>query len=159
MGAILDIKAETIIHQLKDQIERLKTKHKTELDDKNKEIKALKDQLKVKKRTEDVIEAEYTFQYFPAIILSITKVLDPTDFLSKFYIKYVKLLNYCLVCGLGVVINQFVIHFFIKYLPLFWSNNFAIATAFLWNYTLSVGPLGFLFGLAPKKKKVKMDDT
>ena len=158
MGAILDIKAETIINQLKDQIERLKTKHKAELDDKNKEIKALKDQLKIKKRTEDVVEAEYTFQYFPAIILSISKVLDPSNVLSKIYIKWHSLFNYMIVCGTGVAINQIAIHYFVRFMSLFWANNLAIMIAFASNWTFSVGPLGYLFGLSPKKKKVKMDD-
>jgi hypothetical protein len=71
--------------------------------------------------------------------------------LEKLYISHVKAFNYAFVAGCGVIINTFLLYFFATMFPLFMANWISILIAWSWNYTLSVGPLGYLFGLGEKK--------
>ena len=88
------------------------------------------------------------YDYFPLLVVKTADLVDPTGTLSNIYIKMESMFNYAFVCGIGVFINQFVIHKLIGDMGLFWANNVAIVTAFIWNYTFSVGPFGFVFGFS-----------
>ena len=140
---------------LEEEMHLIKEKYKSELKEKNDKIKELNNLLKVKGRVERVTHAEYTTKYFPNFMLKMIKIFDPSGRISKWYLDFMSIINYAIVCGIGVIINQLAIHTLIKFMSLFWANSFAILIAFIWNWNFSVGPLGFLFGLSPRKKKVK----
>lgn len=141
--------------QLRDVIEELKNRHKKEIEEKNQEISELKSTLKLKQRVEVVTHTEFTTNYFPKFVLTILGLFDKNKKLSHLYVQGMSLFNYIFVCGIGVLINMFVIHRLVHLLPLWLANTGAILIAFLWNWNFSVGPLGYLFGLSPRKKKVK----
>lgn len=148
------------VDQLREELERFRIKYKSDLSEKDAEIRELKASIKVKKRVEHVVHAEYTYEYFPKFAITILNRIDPKKKLSHAYIKSCSLINYIIVCGTGVIINNLVQKFLYSYTgeALNWMviNNLAIIIAFLWNYTMSVGPLGFFWGLSPKIKKEKM---
>jgi hypothetical protein len=73
--------------------------------------------------------------------------------LEKLYLSHVKMFNYGFVGGCGVIINTLLLYFFSSMFPLFIANWVAIGIAWSWNYMLSVGPLGFIFGLNDKGEK------
>jgi len=139
--------------QLKEELERVLNKHKTELAEKDAEIRELKAAINVKKRVEEVVHAEYTQEYFPKFIIGVLNLIDPKKKLSFWYIKTMSLLNYMLVCGIGVFINTYILYALVNYLPLWLANLCAILVAFTWNWNLTVGPLGYIMGLSPRKKR------
>jgi len=143
--------------QLREELERIIAKHKTELSEKNAEIRELKAALKTKTKIEEVIHAEYTQEYFPKFVIGLLNLIDPKKKLSHLYIKTMSLVNYMLVCGIGVFINTYILYALVNLFPLWLANLCAIFTAFLWNWTLTVGPLGYLMGLSPKVKKEKVE--
>jgi len=141
-------------NQLKEEIERLIVKHRSDLSEKDDVIRELRAAIRTKRRVEEVVHAEYTQEYFPRFIITALNLLDPKKKLSFWYIKMMSLLNYMLVCSIGVIINMYVLYAFIGFLPLWLANLCAIFTAFTWNWTFTVGPLGYFMGLSPRKKKV-----
>lgn len=88
-------------------------------------------------------------QYFPALAVMIIGQLtkDKRDWAVDMYLKYMSLINYAVVAGIGVIINMIVIYSLIAIFPLFMANGIAILTAFLWNWSLSVGSFGHFMGL------------
>ena len=70
----------------------------------------------------------------------------PNIFLKTYQLKPT-FWNYLLICGLGVIINQVVIHLFIQSLPLWIANFLAIFLAFIWNYMNALGPLAKYWGM------------
>ena len=90
---------------------------------------------------------------FPRVVLGLLNALDPTKSTGELYVKWMSLINYAIVCGIGVLINQFIIHRMVNLMSLWLSNMIAISIAFLWNYFLTVGPFGYLFGLSRKREK------
>jgi putative flippase GtrA len=75
---------------------------------------------------------------------------DPSKVGSKLYLKYLNLFNYAIVCGIGVLINMTIITTVFNMTgELMVSNALAILTAFLWNWSFSVGPFGHVFDLKP----------
>jgi hypothetical protein len=88
-------------------------------------------------------------------MLQLIHILDPTnDKLKNLYTQNHKFVNYAFVCGgIGVAVNQAVLHGLVTFLPLYLANFGAIAAAMVTNYTLTVGPLGYIFGLSEKKEK------
>ncbi len=85
--------------------------------------------------------------WFTKIVTSSLK----NNMLKNMYLKRVKFFNYAFVGGCGVIINTLLLYALISFLPLYLANWIAILVAWLSNYTFSVGPLGFLFGLGEKK--------
>jgi hypothetical protein len=85
--------------------------------------------------------------WFTKIVVSSLK----NDSLKDMYLKHMKLCNYAVVAGFGVIINTVLLYLLIEIFPLFIANWIAIAIAWASNYTFSVGPLGYLFGLGEKK--------
>ena len=67
--------------------------------------------------------------------------------LKKLYLKNTKFWKYALICGLGIIVNQVFIHLFIRFLPLWIANLFAIIIAWLWNYTNTLGFLSKYWGM------------
>lgn len=142
-----------IVDQLREELESIISKHKLEIGDKNREISELKATIKTKRRVEDVTHAEYTQEYFPKFMISLLNLIDPRKKLSFWYIKTMSLLNYMLICSVGVVINMYVLLTVVKFAPLWLANLSAIFLAFLWNWNFTVGPLGYIMGLSPRRKK------
>ena len=83
-------------------------------------------------------------------IVSALRLLFGEERLINLYLQWVSLVNYAIVCGIGVGINMVVIHALIKIFPLWLANLCAIFTAFLWNWSMSVGPYGWLWGLSSR---------
>ena len=98
----------------------------------------------------------FQFQYVPWMVVNF---LDSNKFLKMFaplYIKYYKIFNYLLVCGgIGVLVNQIVLHTYIATFPLWIADCLAIGAAATSNYIFTVGPLGYLFGLSARRRGVK----
>jgi len=91
------------------------------------------------------------------VISKIIHLLTGDERLVKIYVKGVNLFNYAIVCGIGVGINMAVIHALINIFPLWLANLCAILTAFLWNWSMSVGPYGWLWGLSSRSSTTLKD--
>jgi len=85
-----------------------------------------------------------TFTTLLTDLLSNTKL--PNMFL-KAYLKNPRFWNYAFICGLGVIINQLILHLFVLYLPLWTANFIAIFTAWMWNYQNALGYLAKYWGM------------
>lgn len=153
-GQMIDDKSEFKVEQLEQVIEGLKQNHALEireLEDNNKELKS---RLKLKSRISDVTHAEHTMKFFPAAVLKILKLIDPSNRFSEIYLKAYSFINYSLVCGIGVMINMYVLLTLTNFTSMLWLANIgAIIVAWFWNWSFTVGPLGYLFGLSLKRTK------
>ena len=147
-------KEEFEAEQLRVEIAQLKKEHERERTEWEMERKELQDTVKIKARVE-VIHAEYTQEYFPKAVLLVLSTFDKENKFAHIYTKWMSLINYMLVCGVGVFINMYVLLSFSNFMVLWLANTVAIFTAFLFNWTFSVGPLGYLFGLSPKVRVEK----
>ncbi len=94
--------------------------------------------------------------FVPRVIIGLLNALDPTKSTGEIYIKWMSLINYAIVAGIGVIINQFVLHRLISFMSLWLANMVAILIAFMWNWTMSVGPYGYVFGLSSKREKAEI---
>lgn len=143
------------IEKLEQIIEEIKHNHRLEIKELEDNNRELKNRLKLKNRIQDVVHAEYTKDYFPAVILKILNLVDPSKRYSELYLKGMSFINYALVCGVGVIINMWVLLTISKFAPLWISNLCAILIAWANNWLFTVGPYGFIFGLSPKRTKEK----
>lgn len=143
------------IQELEQLIEDIKHTHSLEIRELEDNIAELKSSLKVKTRVQEVIHAEHTLDYFPAAVLKILAIVDPSKRFSEIYLRTLSFINYGIVCGVGVVINMYVLLTAVEFIPLWLANCFAILVAWVWNWNFTVGPLGYLFGLSPRRRKVK----
>jgi len=75
--------------------------------------------------------------------------------LSKVYLKGSNPFNYAVVGFIGVLINYLVNGLLIGSLTWWGSNALAILTAWLWNWSQSVGPFGWIWGFKKRLKKKK----
>lgn len=73
--------------------------------------------------------------------------------LSTFYLKMSNPFNYAVVGFIGVLINYLVNGLLIGSLTWWISNALAILAAWLWNWSQSVGPFGWIWGFKQRKKK------
>lgn len=130
------------IESLKREIQKLETKNGK-----------LQDALKAKIVVTKKIKKREELKYFPAIMLDIIKRLtkDNYSWAADLYIRYLSLFNYAIVAGIGVIINMFVLYSFVSIFPLWMANGLAILTAFLWNWTFSVGFCGWVFGFSERE--------
>jgi len=143
------------IQELKQVIEDIKYTHSLEIKELEDNISELKGSLKVKIRVQEVTHAEHTLDYFPAAVLKLLTIVDPSKRFSGIYIKGLSFINYGVVCGIGVIINMYILLTLAELLPLYLANMLAILTAWIWNWCFTVGPFGYLFGLSPRRRKVK----
>lgn len=135
------------IQQLRDEIERLIGEHKKDLREKNEQIREYKNLLNVKIRTERVTHAEYTTNYFPKFMLHLLKTFDHSGSFRNIYLNLMTLINFTIVVGIGYLVFLYTS----RLLP----RPVGIIVGFILTWNLSVGPLGYLFGLAPKRKREK----
>lgn len=73
--------------------------------------------------------------------------------LSRIYIKFSNPLNYAMVGFIGVLINYLVNGLLIGSLTWWVSNALAIMGAWVWNWSQSVGPFGWIWGFKGRQKK------
>jgi len=72
--------------------------------------------------------------------------------LGEFYKKFWNPINYAIIGGIGVGINYLVFVLLISSFPWYITNALAILTAWTWNWSMSVGPLGYLWGFGKPAK-------
>jgi hypothetical protein len=88
-----------------------------------------------------------------AILYIINKFSDDLGPIEKFYRKLWSFGNYAIVCGIGgTLVNYLILSTLVGILPLIIADVLAILVAAFWNYSLTVGALGYLTGLAPKRR-------
>jgi hypothetical protein len=75
--------------------------------------------------------------------------------LANFYARISNPVNYAIVGGIGVGVNFMVFLLLIGRLPWWATNIIAILTAWLWNWSQSVGPCGWVWGFKPRAKPGK----
>lgn len=123
----------------------------TEVELLRKQVEILEKQIELSK----IDPAEYTLSDdnpLSNFIYSILNKVDQTTPLEKIYSKFWNVFNYMLICGVGgTFVNYMVLSFFVNVFPLLIADLFAIITAALWNYTFTVGPMGYMAGLSIKK--------
>lgn len=141
--------------QLRECIKELEHTHALELKERDDNYNELQSRLKLKNRIHTVVHEEYTQDYFPAAVLKLLAVVDPSKRFSEIYIRGMSFINYAVVCGIGVLINMYVLLTLADVLSLWVANILAILIAWANNWLFTVGPYGFLFGLSPKRTKVK----
>jgi len=91
----------------------------------------------------------------PRIIVRVIRILFADERVVQLYLKWISLVNYAIVCGIGVGINMYVLLGLANLLPLWMANLCAIGTAFLWNWSMSVGPMGWIWGLSERPSRRK----
>lgn len=99
------------------------------------------------------------FQYAPKYIHKFLKSFEVKglDF-GKMYEQFYNPINYAIVGGIGVLINYLMFALLIGVFPWWITNILAILTAWTWNWSMSVGPFGYLWGFQKqtvKRKKKK----
>jgi len=133
------------IQQLEEEIERITEDKDHIIKERDSEIKALKGLLKTKQRIEQVTHAEYTLEYFPKFILGMLKGVDESGNIRSIYLNAMSFINLAIVSTIG-----FLIYIYASWLIM---KPIAIIIGFVIFWNLSTGPLGFLFGLAPRRKR------
>ena len=91
----------------------------------------------------------------PKLVVKVIQILFADERIIQFYLRWISLVNYAMVCGIGVGINMYVLLGLAKILPLWLANLCAIGTAFLWNWSMSVGPMGWIWGLSERPSRRK----
>jgi hypothetical protein len=132
------------------------------------EIEMLRQQVENLKRQNEILSKKKAIDVSPdsfqtidnpmsrAILFGLEKLLgdDNSNAIVKMYTKMWSFGNYAIICGVGgTAVNYLVLSGLVSILPLIIADVIAILTAAIWNYTLTVGYLGYLSGLAPKKNK------
>jgi len=106
-------------------------------------------------------EPDKQYAAFTRIVLEVIRVFTGKDEkIPNLYLKWLTLFNYAVVCGVGVLINMFIIQGIVALLPLWQADLVAILAAFLWNWMNSVGPLGQYWDLSfnlSQKNKVRLN--
>jgi len=133
------------IQQLEEELEREKEDKNRIIKEKDSEIKELKGLLKTKQRIEQVTHAEYTTEYFPKFILGMLKGVDESGNIRSIYLNAMSFINLAIVSTIGFLIYMYASRLIMK--PI------AVIIGFIIFWNLSTGPLGFIFGLAPRRKK------
>lgn len=133
------------IQQLEEEMERKDEIHKKEVADLKSKIKALEGLLKTKQRIEQVTHAEYTLEYFPKFVLGMIKGVDESGNIRSIYLNAMSFINLAIVSTIGFLIYIYASRLIMK--PI------AIIIGFIIFWNLSTGPLGFIFGLAPRRKR------
>lgn len=140
--------------QLREEIERLKEHHKLELQDKDDQISELKATLKTKRRIEMSVHYEETSEFFTKGMMNLLNALSPNKTLSLLYRKISSFINFTIVCLMGLLAYRLATPRLSSFSPLIgsWIGGL-LAIILVWDFT--VGPLGYIMGLSPKRKVVK----
>lgn len=84
------------------------------------------------------------FTYYFTRLLSNPKI--PIG-LKNYYLSNPRFFNYILICGIGVLINQVILHFLAQIMFLWIANFMSITIAFLWNYVNALGSFAKYWGM------------
>jgi len=89
------------------------------------------------------------FQYMSKLLYGLFKEAKQ----PKIYERLWNPMNYAIIGGIGVVIN-YLVWLLLQPMFVWWvTNALAILIAWTWNWSNSVGPLGFLWGFKEKGEK------
>ena len=88
-------------------------------------------------------------KYMSHIISTVTHKLHPK--IGEFYNKFWNPVNYAIIGGTGILINMTILLPASTILPLWIANLIAIFCAWTWNWTMSVGPFGWIWGFKEKQ--------
>jgi len=80
---------------------------------------------------------------------------DLGDKLAALYARLANPVNYGIIGGIGVGINYLVFLLLIGRLPWWFTNFLAILAAWSWNWSMSVGPFGWLWGFKKRTESLK----
>ena len=87
------------------------------------------------------------FKYFSKYLYRFFKSFELKGWnFGKMYQQFWNPLNYAIIGGIGVAFNYLIFALLINLFPWWITNICAILTAWLWNWSMSVGPLGYLWG-------------
>ena len=89
----------------------------------------------------------------PQVILKFIKRVTVGERLPRMYVRWMRAINYAIIGGVGVIINMTFLHGLVAVFPLALANLGAILVAWTWNYTMSVGRLGYLWGFTNQEKE------
>lgn len=127
---------------------------KSELSKKEIEVGKLEEKLRQKSFTDRGFTTDPQKSPFSKVMLRVLKKDEGIiGTIKSFYLKGFSFWNYAFVCGLGLITNMIAFSVYIGPLGPALANFLAILTAWISNWTFSVGPLGWVFGLSPKTKK------
>lgn len=142
------------IARLREELNAEKATHTADLKERDDHIRELENLNKAKWKAEEVVETEYKSQYFSKFVITMMDSYKISQRLKNFYIDHIKFLNYAFVCGgIGIPLNMAAYFAYSSALPGWLANLLAVLTVMVSNFTLSLGSLGYLFGLAPKTVK------
>ena len=85
-----------------------------------------------------------TFTDYLTSLLSYPQI---PGFIKNTYTTKPKFWNYIFICGIGVLINQVILHFLAQIMYLWIANFVSITIAFLWNYVNALGYLAKYWGM------------
>lgn len=88
-------------------------------------------------------------RFIKRLIISVTR----SQRLLHVYMKWMRAINYALVAGIGMFINMAFLHGLVNVLPLAFANLGAIIVAWAWNYTMSLGRFGYIWGFTKQEKE------
>jgi len=78
---------------------------------------------------------------------AVPKLKGLSDWLYRRYLRLWNPINYMIIGGIGVLVNFLVqIPLMFVGVPWVFQNAAGILTAFIWNWSQSVGPFGYLWG-------------
>lgn len=75
---------------------------------------------------------------------------------EQIYERFWNPINYAIIGGIGVLINYMVWSAFVNVYDWWFTNALAIISAWLWNWSMSVGPFGYLWGFTQQKEVMKL---
>ena len=70
---------------------------------------------------------------------------------GELYERFWNPLNYAIIGGIGMLINWLVCISLIGSFPWWITSALGILTGWMWNWSMSVGPFGYLWGFSKKK--------
>jgi len=91
--------------------------------------------------------------FFPRLILGLVKVLTPDERWQRFYLRWMKPINYAIICTIGMVINELVLRWLVIFLPFYLANFGAVVALLFWLTSMLVEPFGYLWGFQSKPIK------
>ena len=74
------------------------------------------------------------------------------SWMARQYVKFWNPVNYAIIGGIGVIINFILFAATIKIMPWYFCNIISIGSAWMWNWSNSVGPLGVHWGFKKNEK-------
>ena len=104
------------------------------------------------RETKNMTEFKYASKLIYRLLVRFeTKNID----FAKIYVQFVNPINYAIVGGIGVLINYLTFILLVHRFPWWVTNGLAILVAWTWNWSMSVGPFGWLWGFKQRNNTKK----